>query len=232
MSLIAKLIEYLGKYGNCQIYLTNENPNINRVLNFNFYKDFSIGVTDLLNDYNKPFWNGKEFDKTAIVLNSNILRSSYSYKNLYEYIAHIVRLSIMGVDNAYITYKNNVTNFDTKVEVDKICRIVYSMLYISNRQLVQIFESVDWNDDKKQKLIDLNIYKMLINNMQKNIGINSFIEVNSDLIDDIVSQISIHYKEMYLLHNTLFSSVPYNEYVHLRGKLNKYSCDDTYLTFK
>lgn len=214
MSPIARLIEYLEKYGNCQIFLTCENTNRNHILNFSFYKDFSIGVTELSYAYNKPFWNGKEFDETAILLGTDFIRSSYSYKSLHEYIAHIVKLSIKSGDSCGITYKRNALNIDTKNEVDKICRMVYSMLYLSNMQLVEMAEIVNFDTES-----------MLKNNMVKNLGIDDDFELNSGLIDKKVMHVKERYNALCSLRNTLYSHLSLEEYAYLYDRWNKYRND-------
>lgn len=216
MKLISQLIENIKKYSNCQIYYTCEG-NSNRNYVYNFYFDGALFVSELLYDYDKPFWNGKRFDKSAVVKHFDICSSSSADLNLLEIMAHIVRLSITDENYcAGITYKENVRTFDTTIEVCELYSMVDNMLNLSNRQLVLACESGGYNFEK-----------ILINNVPKALKTDCDLRVDTTLVDEKLEQVKKRYRSICLLHDEVFSSKTADEYKSKKGQWYKYCSDES-----
>lgn len=134
-STIGKFLEQIYNYGNCRIYMPcNYSQNCNQVLDFYVDGKGKMHITQLLEVFDRPYWDGIEPDNSA-ALRETVKVAKYSQSDLRHIIALLVYGSFYNSDNYLIISHSTPFIGDIKPVVNYIYNLVKSMLTLSNSEL-------------------------------------------------------------------------------------------------
>lgn len=135
MSTIGELVENIYKYGNCNFYVQLPNPKGVQGLSFLVNENGDLEVSKILEEYDKPFWDGYQKRK-----NINLKKSyevlKYQEKDFDIVISPVVSASFYEVRKA-ITYEDVSPKANTDKAVRKLYEIVYAMFQLSFADLTR-----------------------------------------------------------------------------------------------
>lgn len=80
MSIIGEVVKNIYKYGNCKIYLPVQNPKGVRAISFTIDKDGKLNISQFLESYDRPFWDGNK-KREGAVLERSIEALKYKEKD-------------------------------------------------------------------------------------------------------------------------------------------------------
>ncbi len=210
MTYIGKLIDNIYKYGNCKIYmLPRDNSCANNVYDLIVDENGNLKISVELEVYDKPYFDGEKFDKTAVIKSSNKL-FDLTDENINMVLPKVVYASICNHKLGIVTNKDKAKNTD--MIVYKLCDLVNSMLNLSSSELSDMVIS----GQTLGETILINRSLEIIDHEQYDV--NTF----SSLIEKKATNISNQYNDILTLYNELNSAKTASELNKLYRKWTKY----------
>lgn len=180
ISTIGKFLEQIYNYGNCKIYMPcSYNPNCNQVLDFYADGKGKLHIKQLLEVFDKPYWDGIEPDDSA-ALKETVNVVKYNQSDLRNIIALLVYGSFYNTDNYLILAHSTPFRGDIEPVVNYIYNVVKSMLTLSNSELSHWVRS-------DEKSIEKSLVNKGTNNFREKIKPDQAIE-NIEIMRDEVSK--------------------------------------------
>lgn len=138
MSLIGELVENIYKYGNCKFYMGGRQLHdsyVASVIEFLVDENGELSVINLIEHYDKNFWDGDKKSEDAVLDNSRTNR--FVRNDLISTISYVVCASLYNYKKQVaLTHEDVTPKANTDMSLARLYKIVYSMFQLSPHEIV------------------------------------------------------------------------------------------------